>query len=208
MSDAISLIIKAGRGALMGKVDIKSAYRIIPVHPSDRHLLGMFWQGGYYLDLALPFSLRSAPAIFNSLADLIHWSLVNSWNVLDLLHYLDDYFTLGPPSSDICASRLKAIDQAATEIGIHLSPENCIGPTTCLIFFGIELDSVRMTARLPADKRKELIELLEEWANKRSCKLKDLHSLVGKLSHACTVVPQDRTSLRRQLDLLKGHSGK
>ena len=61
---AISLIIKAGRGALMGKVDIKSAYRIIPVHPSDRHILGMFWQGGYYLDLALPFRLRSAPAIF------------------------------------------------------------------------------------------------------------------------------------------------
>ncbi len=41
VSDAITLIIKAGRGALMGKVDTKSAYRIIPVHPSDRHLLGM-----------------------------------------------------------------------------------------------------------------------------------------------------------------------
>ena len=45
VSDAIALIIKVGRGALMGKVDIKSAYRIIPVHPSDRHLLGMFWHG-------------------------------------------------------------------------------------------------------------------------------------------------------------------
>jgi hypothetical protein len=46
-SDAISLIIKAGHGALMGKVDIKSAYRIIPVDPSDRYLLGMFWQSGF-----------------------------------------------------------------------------------------------------------------------------------------------------------------
>ena len=42
VSDAIALIIKAGRGALMGKVHIKSAYRTIPVRPSDRHLLGMF----------------------------------------------------------------------------------------------------------------------------------------------------------------------
>ena len=149
VSDAISLIIKAGHGALMGKVDIKSAYRIIPVHPSDRHLLGMLWQSGFYVDLALPFGLRSAPGIFNSLADLFHWCLVNNWNVHELLHYLDDYFTLGPPNSDICASRLKAIDQAATEIGIPLSPEKCVGPTTCLIFLGIELDSVRMTARLP-----------------------------------------------------------
>ena len=31
VSDAIALIIKAGRGALMGKVDIKSAYRIIQI---------------------------------------------------------------------------------------------------------------------------------------------------------------------------------
>ena len=208
VSDAISLIIKAGRGALMGKVDIKSAYRIIPVHPSDRYLLGTCWQGDYYLDLALPFGLRSAPAIFNSLADLFHWCLVNNWNVLDLLHYLDDYFTLGPPLSDICASRLKAIDQAATEIGIPLSPDKCVGPTTCLIFLGIELDSVSMTARLPADKRTELIELLEEWATKRTCKLKELQSLLGKLNHACTFVPHGRTFLRRLLDFLKGHSCK
>ena len=32
VSDAISLIVKTGRGALMGKLDIKSAYRIIPGH--------------------------------------------------------------------------------------------------------------------------------------------------------------------------------
>ncbi len=173
VSDAITLIIKAGCGALMGKVDIKSAYRIIPVHPSDCHLLGMVWQGGY-VDLALPFGLRSAPGIFNSVADLFHWCLVNNWNVLDLLHYLDDYFTLGPPNSDKCALRLKAIDQAAIEIGIPLSPDNCVGPTTCLVFLGIELDSVRMTAQLPADKHAELIQLLEEWASKRSCRLKEL----------------------------------
>ncbi len=49
VSDAISLIVKTGRGALMGKVDTKSAYRIIPIHPSNHHLLGMFWQGAYYI---------------------------------------------------------------------------------------------------------------------------------------------------------------
>ena len=190
----------------MAKVDVKSAYRIIPVHPLDRHLLGMFWQDGYYIDLVLPSVLRSAPAFFNSLADLFHWCLVNNWNVLDLLHYLDDYFTLGPPNSDICASRLRAIDKAANEIGIPLSPDKCVGPTTCLVFLGIQLDSVHMTAQLPPDKRIELIELLDEWALKRTCRLKELQSLVGKLSHACAVVPQGHTFVRRLLDLLKANS--
>ncbi len=208
VSDAISLIVKTGRGALMGKVDTKSAYRIIPVHPFDRHLLGMFWQGSYYVDLALPFGLRSAPGIFNSVADLFQWCLVYNWDVHELLHYLDDYFTLGPPASNICAKRLTAIDQAATEIGIPLSPDKCVGPTTCLVFLGIELDSIQMTARLPADKRTELTQMLDEWATKRWCTLKELQSLVGKLNHACAVVPQGRTFVRRLLDLLKGHSSK
>ena len=51
------------------KIDIKSAYRIVPVHPEDRPLLGMRWQGKIYVDATLPFGLRSAPKIFNALAD-------------------------------------------------------------------------------------------------------------------------------------------
>ena len=35
-----------GPGTLLAEVDIKSAYCIIPVHPADRHLLGMSWKGG------------------------------------------------------------------------------------------------------------------------------------------------------------------
>ena len=65
-----------------------------------------------------------------------------------------------------------------------------------------------MTARLPADKRTELTQMLDEWATKRWCTLKELQSLVGKLNHACAVVPQGRTFVRRLLDLLKGHSSK
>ena len=44
----INLIIRTGKAALMGKVDIKSAYCIIPANPSDRYLLGIHWKGKYY----------------------------------------------------------------------------------------------------------------------------------------------------------------
>ena len=33
--------LRVGQGALLAKLDIKAAYRNIPVHPGDRHLLGM-----------------------------------------------------------------------------------------------------------------------------------------------------------------------
>ena len=57
IDQAIGHIIKLGKGALLAKIDIKQAYRNIPVHPDDRHLLGMMWENEIYIDLVLPFGL-------------------------------------------------------------------------------------------------------------------------------------------------------
>ena len=38
---AIAEILKLGTGTLLAKVDVKSAFRLLPVHPADRHLLAM-----------------------------------------------------------------------------------------------------------------------------------------------------------------------
>ena len=37
----IRSVSRLGKGALVAKFDVESAYRNVPVHPSDRHLLGM-----------------------------------------------------------------------------------------------------------------------------------------------------------------------
>jgi hypothetical protein len=50
------MVAKLGRGALMAKFDVQSAYRNVAVLPSQRYLLGKF-----YVDLVLPFGLRSCP---------------------------------------------------------------------------------------------------------------------------------------------------
>lgn len=39
-----------GRGTLIAKVDLKSAYRMVSVHPEDRKLLGMQWKDHLYID--------------------------------------------------------------------------------------------------------------------------------------------------------------
>ena len=46
-----------GRGALLAKVNIENAYRLIPVHPSDRPLQAITWEGNIYTDSMLPFGL-------------------------------------------------------------------------------------------------------------------------------------------------------
>ena len=49
ISDAIMVIKQLGAGCFMAKTDIKSAFRIIPIHPSDFPLLGMKWDNQFYL---------------------------------------------------------------------------------------------------------------------------------------------------------------
>lgn len=55
----LPLYTRAGTGALLAKADIKSAYRLVPVHPDDRMLLGVEWQGSHYIDGMLPFALAA-----------------------------------------------------------------------------------------------------------------------------------------------------
>ena len=59
LNDAIQAF---GPSTLLAKINIKSAFRLLPVHPTDRYLLGMRW----YLDCCLPFGLRSAPKLLTS----------------------------------------------------------------------------------------------------------------------------------------------
>ena len=37
----VSRILQLGRGTQLAKMDIKQAYRLVPVHPNDRKLLGI-----------------------------------------------------------------------------------------------------------------------------------------------------------------------
>ena len=59
VDQAAELMFRLGRGALMAKVDIEQAYRRVPVHPDDRGLLGMRFEGATYMDTVLPFGLHA-----------------------------------------------------------------------------------------------------------------------------------------------------
>lgn len=72
---ALNLLRKYGRGSQLAKLDLKSAYRMVPVHPVDHPLLGIEWQGTVFVDTCLPFGLRSAPKIFTAVADLLGYLL-------------------------------------------------------------------------------------------------------------------------------------
>ena len=50
MEDVVRRLLKLDPGAQMAKMDRKSAYWMVPVHPQDRPLLGVQWEGTVYFN--------------------------------------------------------------------------------------------------------------------------------------------------------------
>lgn len=91
---AVAILHQFEPGAYMVKVDLQHAFRQCPVHPSDWPLLGCYWNWRYYVHRRLPFGLRSAPSLFNQIAEVTLWILQNRRGVRHILHYLDDFLAV------------------------------------------------------------------------------------------------------------------
>ena len=128
-----------GRGALLAKIDVESAYRLIPVHPTDRPLQAMEWRGQIYVDPMLPFGLQSAPKLFNVVADALEWHLRQK-GIKHVFHYLNDFVVVARPTAPDCAAALGIIDAECARLGIPITEHKRDGPTTCLTFLGIEIE--------------------------------------------------------------------
>ena len=203
VEDAVQGVVATSRGSLMAKVDIRQAYRVIPVHPADRDLLGMIWRGKLFIDAALPFGLRSAPKIFTAIADAVTW-IVQQQGVRFVIHYLDDFLLIGPAGSDECAVALAILLQTFEVLGLPVAWEKLEGPATSLTFLGFEIDTMALELRLPQVKLVELQQTVVSWLDRTDCLKKELESLHGKLAHASKVVKLGKTFTRRLIELLAG----
>ena len=157
-----------GRGTLLAKIDIEAAYRLVPVHPQDRPLQAVQWGEAIYFDPMLPFGLRSVPKLFNAVADALEWH-VRHQGVRQIFHYLDDFIVLGPPDSLQCTESLATLVGACTALGVPIAEHKREGPTPCLTFLGIEVDTQAGELRLPLDKLRRLQRLLREWGDRKAC---------------------------------------
>lgn len=203
VGDATKLVKRLGKGCFMAKTDVKSAFRIIPIHPADYSLLGMKWDNMYYFDRCLAMGLSSSCAIFEAFSTALEWLSINHLGACAVLHILDDFLFIAK-TKDQCEHDLANFIWMCNYLGVPLAPEKTVGPATVLQFAGITLDSVRLEARLPEDKLQKCRVMLQNFQARRSVCLKELQSLLGLLNFTCLVVVPGRAFLRRMIDLTKG----
>ena len=199
VAKAISLIMKLPKGSVTRKTDIKSAFKIIPIHPDDHHKLGLFIFGKYYYDVTLPMGAASASQIFEEFStalEAIHYFDTEELTV----HYLDDFFFISL-NKIIAMQNKAAFDSLCEDIGVPQAPDKITLPDILTEFLGILLDSESWIASLPATKEVSYKSELTDLLTQRRVTLQDLQSVIGMLSFATQVVPA-RAFLRRLIDKL------
>ena len=91
-----------------------------------------------------------------------------------LLHYLDDFITIGPPDSLVCESNMQKLCDTCAELGVPLATEKTVGPTTCLTFLGIKVDTDLLELRLPQEKLQRVKQIVQEWMGCKAARRREL----------------------------------
>lgn len=117
-----------------------------------------------------------------------------------MLHILDDFLFLGPPNSAICHSAMNQFLFMCEILGVPIKSEKTEGPTTCIVFLGIELDTVKFEARFPQE-----IFLKNQTCTRCSQKIQKDHTAKSSVFDilnnifSCFLQPLEFFSINKQL---------
>lgn len=202
IDDAVAIIKQLGQGSWLCKVDVKAAFKNIPIHPSLWPLHGVEWQNKFYFATRLVFGSRSSPKIFDCLAQAIEWIAIHNYGIKNILHLLDDFLTIDHPDSEPDRT-MALLSHIFNILGMPLAHHKTVGPVTELEYLGIILDTRKMEARLPLDKMKRIADMLGWFSHQRTCVKRELLSLIGHLVFASRVVKPGRTFISRLIEATK-----
>ena len=208
VDDAVALCRSLGPGkAVMAKLDLKDAFKHIPIHPADWHMMGFAWPNSdgcklYYFSKVLSFGLRSAPALFDRYASWLPQFYHCEGGVAPLVRYVDDFLIVSD-SEEHCKSDLDTLITTCHNAGFAVQASKVLGPCRNVEFLGIEIDADNSILRISDDRLSEISTLLSEWEGRTSCSKRQLLKLVGKLAFAGRVVRKGRAFLGRLIALSK-----
>jgi hypothetical protein len=205
--DATDAIKRMGIGCFLIKLDVEAAYKQIPVRFEDWCLLMFKWMGLYYIDITLPMGLKPSCLIWEYYATALEWIFKTCLGIEVVVHYIDDFLF-------VIKLKEKAVDQLARalmickRLGLPMAADKTEGPTTKLVFLGIEIDTEAMVTRIPPEHLLKLNQLLSDWEVKAHASKSELQSLCGYLNFICKIVRAGRSFTRRIVDHYKTLKGK
>ena len=192
--------------AYLCKIDLSSAYRSVPIHPSGYKYTGLSWcfshsdKRHFFFDTKLSFGAAKSCQIFSRLTSSVCRMMARrGFNVFS---YLDDFLVITDSKSE-CWLAFNELINLLSELGFTINWNKVSPPCQQLVYLGVHINTVSRTLSLPQHKVFELIDLLNHWLRKKRASRKDIQSICGKLNWACRVIRGGRHFLRNLLNLIK-----
>ena len=117
------MIHNLGRGSLLAKCDVKSAFRLLRLAPSEYDLMGFKFRGQYYFDKCLLMGTSVSCALFESFSTALHWYVQRISENDNILHYLDDFLIGGDAEFNSCEDTLHTFKQTCKSWGVPLAED-------------------------------------------------------------------------------------
>ena len=191
-------------GYFLAKVDLKQAYRSVPISPMDYCLTGLKWRfkgdskSSYLIDTRLSFGARLAPGCFHRVTQAVRRMMARR-GFYNLVVYLDDFLVVEETEQRCHEAQLTLIS-LLIELGFLISWKKVLGPCKALPFLGIVIDTMSCSLYLQEHKVAKLYESLQEFSARKRASKRQLQRLAGQLNWACQAVMGGRFFLRRILD--------
>ena len=212
LDEVIEMALEIGPDAKGARIDIRSAFRNLPIHFSDLKYLGFMLNGYYYINCCLPFGASSSCLLFEKVASAVQWIVQNETNCKWISHFLDDF-----PMLERGRKRLKQLMLRFTciveEIGLPIAHDKTLGPTSDLEYLGLVLDFRNQRIIIPDKKRQKCLALIAAVrARKRSpsgkIQVRKLQQLAGCLNFLCQALPEGKCFLMSTYKTIRAPIGK
>lgn len=170
------------------KVDLKSAFKSVPVATQDRRYLGMSVDGVTLRYARLPFGLATSPRLF---VDLLRRTL-RQFVLPDgvaMVDYVDDVLLTGVRPDVVVATMCDIIEALRADGWRVACSKVYLQPAASVVFLGMLLDLPRRSLALTVEKQKKALGLLATIESARGQpRLDALEKLLGMTAWASPVL--------------------
>ena len=201
--EAVKLCLQEGVGCKLGKSDMSSSFRHVPLAKDQWWLLVMkachLISGKlmYFMDKCLPFGSSISCAIFQAISDAIAW-IVEHKTKKPNVNYLDDYLFAAALKA-LCDQHIESFLKVCQDINFPVAMEKTFWGEELMVFLGLLLDARRQVICIPKNKLIKALNRVEFFLNKKNRKatVLEFQKLCGILNFLCRCIVPGRAFLRR-----------
>jgi len=181
MESIYSILKLVFKNCWFTKIDLKDAYYSIPIHVDHRKFLKFYHNGELFQFCVLPNGYRHGPRKFTKLLKVPLSELRKRGVIISA--FLDDGINIHIKPV-VCLDNTVSTVSQYQELGftVHPEPRSSFLPAQEIEFLGFMINSCEMSITLTPEKKNKMEKLCSEILKPKSVKIRQIASLLGKIS--------------------------